>query len=71
MRIGIRRGVSSDTLEVCPDGRGEIRFVILHKGPVPHDAVHVFVERARPFRGLNPDQAWTRGIVRQLEAEAL
>ena len=54
MRIRIRLGVSSDTFEVCPDGRGEIRFVTPHKGPVPHDAVHVFVERAKPLSATSP-----------------
>ena len=64
MRIRIRRGVSSDTLEVCPDGKGEIRFVTPHKGPVPLDAVHLFVEQGfglqrgfwgRVAEGLAPD----------------
>ena len=64
MDIRIRRGVRTDTLEAIPSGRPPVRFETPHKGPVPHDAVHLFVERA--FRleqgfwglvasGLSPD----------------
>ena len=64
MDIRIYRGVGSDALEAKASGRAAIRFVTLHKGPVPHDAVHLFVERAfglqRGFwglvaEGLSPD----------------
>lgn len=56
MQIRIQRGASSDVLE-ARHGRSEpVRFVTPHKGPVPHDAVHLFVERAfglqRGFWGL-------------------
>ena len=56
MDIRIYRGVGSDALEAKASGRAAIRFVTPHKGPVPHDAVHLFVERAfglqRGFWGL-------------------
>ena len=64
MDIRIYRGVGSDALEAKASGRAAIRFVTPHKGPVPHDAVHLFVERAfglqRGFwglvaEGLSPD----------------
>jgi hypothetical protein len=64
MDIRICRGVGSDALEAKASGRAAIRFVTPHKGPVPHDAVHLFVERAfglqRGFwglvaEGLSPD----------------
>ena len=56
MDIRICRGVGSDVLEAKASGRAAIRFITPHKGPVPHDAVHLFVERAfglqRGFWGL-------------------
>jgi len=64
MDIRICRGVGSDVLEAKASGRAAIRFITPHKGPVPHDAVHLFVERAfglqRGFwglvaEGLSPD----------------
>ncbi len=56
MQIRIQCGASFDVLEARP-GRGEpVRFVTPNKGPVPHDALHLFVERAfglqRGFWGL-------------------
>lgn len=64
MDIRIRRGGRADVLEAILPGRPPVRFETPNKGPVPHDAVHVFVERA--FRlekgfwgliatGLSPD----------------
>lgn len=64
MRIRIQRGPSSDSLEAHPGMGVAVRFSTPHKGPVPHDAVHLFVERAfglqRGFwglvsEGLSPD----------------
>lgn len=56
MRIRIQRGPSSDSLEAHPGMGVAVRFSTPHKGPVPHDAVHLFVERAfglqRGFWGL-------------------
>ena len=64
MQIRIQCGASFDVLEARP-GRGEpVRFVTPNTGPVPHDALHLFVERAfglqRGFwglvaEGLSPD----------------
>lgn len=56
MQIRVKRGATSDALEARPGGIEPVRFVTPHKGPVPHDAVHLFVERAfglqRGFWGL-------------------
>ena len=64
MDITLRRGAASDACEAVSTDDRIVRFVTPHKGPVPHDAVHYFVERA--FRldqgfwglvsaGLSPD----------------
>lgn len=46
MEIRIRRGAVADSLEAVRPGGASVRFETPHKGPVPHDAVHYFVERA-------------------------
>jgi hypothetical protein len=50
MEIAITKGQNEDFIVVVRgDGtRAETRFP--HKGPVPHDAVHLFVERGFRFR---------------------
>lgn len=56
MHIRIRRGAGADSLEALRLDGAPVRFETPHKGPVPHDAVHFFVERAfgleRGFWGL-------------------
>ena len=56
MRITFVKGQRSDRIHVQrPDG-SEVTTELPHKGPTPHDAVHVFVERGlgltRGFWGL-------------------
>lgn len=64
MDIRIRRGANADVLQASPPDGPTLAFETLHKGPVPHDAVHYFVERAFGLdqgfwgfvaRGLSPD----------------
>ena len=56
MHIRIRRGAGADSLEALRLDGAPVRFETPHKGPVAHDAVHFFVERAfgleRGFWGL-------------------
>ena len=59
MKIAITKGRGADAIAITrPDGtRADTR--VPHKGPVPHDAVHWFVERAfaleRGFWGMVAD----------------
>ena len=64
MRIEITKGERADRIRVnWPDGT-VLDYAMPKKGPVPHDAVHYFVERALGLadafwgmiaRGLHPD----------------
>jgi hypothetical protein len=46
MQIAIAKGRSADTIVVVRDDGSRVETTFPHKGPVPHDAVHLFVERA-------------------------
>lgn len=46
MEICITRGANADRIEARGGAAPVVRFETPHKGPVPHDAVHYFVERA-------------------------
>lgn len=65
MQIRIQRGATADRLEAQRPFGDTAGFSTPHKGPVPHDVVHLFVERAfalqRGFwglvaEGLSPDE---------------
>lgn len=65
MRITFVKGRRSDCVSVRrPDG-GQVETELAHKGPIPHDAVHFFVERGLGFAsgfwgmvasGLHPEE---------------
>jgi len=44
MRITITKGERSDRIDVTRPNGGEVSTSFPHKGPIPHDAVHFFVE---------------------------
>jgi hypothetical protein len=44
MRITITKGERSDRIDVLRKDLSEVGTTFPHKGPVPHDAVHFFVE---------------------------
>lgn len=46
MRIAITKGRSADFIVINRDDGSHVETSFPHKGPVPHDAVHYFVERA-------------------------
>lgn len=56
MRIEITKGQRGDRIAVSRSDGSRAETVVPHKGPVPHDAVHWFVERelrlARGFWGM-------------------
>lgn len=64
MKIEIVKGLRDDTLTATRDDGSVARCTFPKKGPIPHDAVHFFVERAFGFRrgfwgmvagGVSPD----------------
>ena len=56
MKIAITKGRSGDFIVIVRDDGSRVETSFPHKGPVPHDAVHYFVERAldlkRGFWGM-------------------
>ena len=56
LRITIKKGSKSDTIEIERHGAAPLRFDFPKKGPVPHDVVHLIVEGAlgmtRGFWGM-------------------
>ena len=50
MKIAITKGRSADFIVIVRGDGSRVDSTFPHKGPVPHDAVHYFVERAL---GLN------------------
>ena len=56
MKIAITKGRSADFLVIVRDDGSRVETSFPHKGPLPHDAVHFFVERAlglkRAFWGM-------------------
>ncbi|WP_225207769.1 hypothetical protein [Novosphingobium huizhouense] len=56
LRITIAKGSAEDHIRVTRADGSQVATRFPHKGPVPHDAVHLFVERAlgltRGFWGL-------------------
>ena len=44
MRITITKGERSDRIDTLRANGGEVSTTFPHKGPIPHDAVHFFVE---------------------------
>lgn len=44
MQIVFTKGVADDAIEARRDDGSEVHTSFPHKGPVPHDAVHFFVE---------------------------
>jgi hypothetical protein len=46
MEIAITKGQREDRISVARPDSSRVETVFPHKGPIPHDAVHVFVERA-------------------------
>ncbi|KDA03839.1 MAG: hypothetical protein V7651_00630 [Hyphomonas oceanitis] len=64
MKIEIVKGVREDTLTATRDDGSVARCTFPKKGPIPHDAVHFYVERTFGFRrgfwgmvagGVSPD----------------
>ncbi|QLC23820.1 hypothetical protein HFP57_01405 [Parasphingopyxis algicola] len=49
MDITIAKGTDRDWLTVLRDDGSEARLTFPKKGPVPHDAIHYFVERGYGF----------------------
>lgn len=49
MKICITKGRSNDVITITRDDGSAILTRFPHKGPVPHDAVHFFVERGLGF----------------------
>lgn len=65
MRIEITKGRGEDAIAVLRDDGSTAAMRFPHKGPVPHDAVHLFVERGlglrdgfwgQVARGMHPEQ---------------
>ncbi|BEU99058.1 hypothetical protein [Novosphingobium olei] len=56
LRITIAKGSAEDHIRIVRADGSQVATRFPHKGPVPHDAVHLFVERAlgltRGFWGL-------------------
>lgn len=52
MDIQITKGDRSDRIAVRRRDGSALAFEVPHKGPVPHDAVHLFVERELGLRGF-------------------
>lgn len=64
MRISITKGHVEDRIAIVRDDGSEAATRFPHKGPVPHDAVHLFVERGlglvdgfwgQVARGIHPE----------------
>jgi hypothetical protein len=51
MRIDITKGQREDRIVVTRADRSEVATTFPHKGPIPHDAVHWFVERGLGLMG--------------------
>lgn len=51
MKILITKGATADTIEVCRSDGSGASTSFLHKGPIPHDVVHFFVEIEIGMRG--------------------
>lgn len=56
LNITITKGAKSDAVQIAREGAAPLRFDFPKKGPIPHDAVHLFVEGAlgmkRGFWGM-------------------
>lgn len=49
MKIEITKGRDADAIAIRRDDGSRVETRFPHKGPVPHDAVHLFVERGLDF----------------------
>lgn len=65
MKITIEKGAGADVIRVVRSDGSKVSTSFPHKGPVPHDAVHFFVERELGIEegfwglvagGLHPEQ---------------
>jgi hypothetical protein len=50
MEIAITKGQREDRIAITRADGSQVETVFPHKGPVPHDAVHLFVERTLGLR---------------------
>ena len=72
MKIAITKGRSGDFIAIDRDDGSRVETSFPHKGPVPHDAVHYFVERAlgltRAFWGMIAAGAHPEALVELAKA---
>ncbi len=66
MRIEITKGRGEDSIAAVRGDGSRVETSLPHKGPVPHDAVHLFVERGLGFR----DGFWGH-VARGIHPEAI
>lgn len=66
MRIDITKGRGEDAILIVRDDGSRVETRFPHKGPVPHDAVHLFVER-----GLGLGEGFWGQVARGTHPEAI